>query len=583
MVLAKMHNILVSSGKVLQAPPSSSDLLPNSGESSSSQDVQSTAVGPTAGNALTRYKPGKADIFLLGITIVIGGEYFDWNGGVQAGAFSFIIAYFLIGVGYLLLTCCIAEINGALPFAGGAYGLARCTLGFYPAFMIGCCDITEYIVYVSASVISFAELIVGAAPSLAPYHPLTWAIFYVAALAITIKGDRVFWIVSGLLGVLSIFFLVLFCFGSLPYVNFSKYAAIPDYEFIGGFRGFMLALPHAAWFFVGIEALSLACDQIDAPKKVIPVAQLSCISIVFVTGVMVVFVTLSLAPGVVDLPTNDIPFNLGFTQFLGISNESSALLSLPGAFGTAFGFMWAYGKLIAALSTSKLLFPVFARTTASSNTPYNALLIGSAWSYALCILVYFLPQVGDSFVGICMLSAAMSYSGQCIGYIALKRNYRNIKSSEFRSPFGIAGAICSLLVWILMATTLLTIHDDGGIDAMGFALIVIFYTLFYFCYARKRQTFSPQENKIMLVAHVTKFNIKKVANRQNRRQRKGSGSSSHAGNGTETSLSERARNALKERLSFSAKSSGSRKLIPVSPLSVTSTGSAKLLSPAPKP
>ncbi|KAE9006642.1 hypothetical protein PR003_g12764 [Phytophthora rubi] len=567
-----MRNVLVSSSKILPSPPPSSGHLPNSGESSSSLDVQSTVVGPTAGSTSTRYKPGKVDIFLLGITIVIGGQYFDWNEGFQSGTYSFIIAYLVIGVGYLLLTCCIAEINGALPFAGGAYGLARCTLGFYPAFMIGCCDATEYIVYVSASVISFAELMVEAAPSLEPYHPLIWALFYVAALAITIRGDRVFWLASGLLGVLSILFLVLFCLGSLPYVNFAAHAAVPHFEFIGGVRGFMLALPHAAWFFVGIEALSLACDQIDAPKKVIPTAQLSCIATSFVTGLLVVFVTVSLAPGIVDIPTNQIPFNLGFTRFLSISNEHAALLSLPGAFGTAFGFMWAYGKLIASLSTSRLLLPFCAKTTARANTPYNALLIGSAWSYALCLLVYFVPQVGESFTGVCMLSAAMSYTGQCIGYIALKRNYRNIMSSEFRSPFGIAGAFGSLLVWILMAASLLTVHDDGGIDAMGFTVVVLLFTALYFCYARKRQTFSPQENKIMLVAHVTKFNINKVAaKRQHRHLQKGSSSS---GNGADASL--------KTRFSFFKKSSGSTRLVSVAPLSTRSTGSSKTFLSSPK-
>ncbi|GMF41225.1 unnamed protein product [Phytophthora fragariaefolia] len=575
-----MRNVFVSSNRVLQSPQPSSENKLNSGQSSSSMDLPSTAVGPTAGNTTARYKPGKLDIFWLGITIVIGGQYFNWNEGFQAGIYSFIIAFFTIGVGYLLLTCCIAEINGALPFAGGAYGLARCTLGFYPAFMIGCCDTTEYIVYVSASVISFAELMVEAAPSLEPYHPLIWAIFYVAALAITIRGDRVFWFVSGSLGVVSLIFLLLFCLGSLPYVSFAKYAAVPDYEYIGGVRGFVLALPHAAWFFVGIEALSLACDQIDAPKKVIPLAQLSCISTVFMTGVMIIFVTVSLAPGVADLPTNEIPFNLGFTQFLGISNEYGALLSLPGAFGTAFGFMWAYGKLIAALSTSRLLLPFCSKTTQNSNTPCNALLVGSAWSYALCLLVYFVPQVGDSFTGVCMLSAAMSYSGQCIGYIALKRNYKNIKSSEFLSPFGIAGAFCSLLLWLLMAFSLLTVHDDKGIDAIGFTVVVVLFTVFYFCYARKRQTFSPQENKIMLAAHVTKFNIKKVANRQNRHQKKGSSGSSHNGNRTETSLSERARNAVKARLSFK-KSSGSTRMISVNPFSTSSTSSGKLVPVSP--
>ncbi|GMF27710.1 unnamed protein product [Phytophthora lilii] len=193
MVLAKMRSVVVSSNKIAQVPPSG-DHDPSSDKEQGSRDPQAAAAGPAVAIAPT----------------------------------SFIIAYFLIGIGYLLLTCCIAEINGALPFAGGAYGLARCTLGFYPAFMIGCCDTTEYIVYVSVSVITFAELMVEAAPSLEPYHPLIWTLFYVAALLITIKGDRVFWTINYVLGVLSLVFLLLFCFGSLPYVTLVNTLRCPN-------------------------------------------------------------------------------------------------------------------------------------------------------------------------------------------------------------------------------------------------------------------------------------------------------------------------------------------------------------------
>jgi ethanolamine permease len=276
---------------------------------------------------------------------------------------------------------------------------------------------------------------------------------------------------------------------------------------------------------------------------------------------MVLFVSASLPPGVAQVASIEVLYDM-----FQIPHHYAALLSLPAAFATSFGFMWAYGKLIAALSTSRLLFPFCAKTTKEGNTPYNALLIGSAFSYGLCLVVFFVPEVGESFTGVCMLSASMSYAGQCVGYIALKKNYRNIKSSAFKSPFGIAGAFVSLLIWLLMAASLLTVHDDGGVDAIGFALIVILFTVFYFGYARKRQTFSPQENKIMLVAHVTKFNIKKVAANRQQRHHKVSGSSG------DSSLSEMARKVKKSvsPFSFATKSSNSTRVVSVNPLSTGS-------------
>lgn len=154
--------------------PSTVQILP------SGEKAAAPANGPSADNTI-KYRHGKLDIFLLGITIVIGGQYFCWNEGINAGIYSFLIGYFLIATAYITLCSCTAEITGALPFAGGSYGLARCTLGFYPAFMVGCCEALEYIAYVSASVISFVDLIVDAAPSLDAYSPLLWALFYVSS------------------------------------------------------------------------------------------------------------------------------------------------------------------------------------------------------------------------------------------------------------------------------------------------------------------------------------------------------------------------------------------------------------------
>ena len=61
---------------------------------------------------------------------MIGGQYFAWNVGLEAGFGSLLIGTLLMGTAYIALVYCIMETTSALPFAG-AFGLARCTLGFY--------------------------------------------------------------------------------------------------------------------------------------------------------------------------------------------------------------------------------------------------------------------------------------------------------------------------------------------------------------------------------------------------------------------------------------------------------------------
>jgi hypothetical protein len=58
------------------------------------------------------------DLWALGITTALGGHYYLWNAGLAAGFGSLIISVFLIASAYGCLLLCMAELSGALPFAG---------------------------------------------------------------------------------------------------------------------------------------------------------------------------------------------------------------------------------------------------------------------------------------------------------------------------------------------------------------------------------------------------------------------------------------------------------------------------------
>ncbi|KAF1327290.1 putative transporter, partial [Globisporangium splendens] len=465
-----------------------------------------TEPGTRAANGLIRvYPPSKWDIWMLGITIVIGGQYFSWNAGLAAGLYSYLIAYFLVASAYITLCCCTSEITGALPFTGGAYGLSRCTLGFFPGFIIGCCEALEYIAYVAASVVSLTQMIIQAAPILAGLEPAIALVFYLSALCLHIRGDRAFWVSNVVIGSLSLAIVLLFCVGALPYVNFAKYAAAdPNLHFVNGVAGFMKVLPLAAWFFVGVEALSLASDQVTQPNITIPFAQIACVLTLFVTGVVVFFVSVSLPPGIAALPTELVPFNNCFEPLFRISCSTATILSIPATYATAFGFMWCYGKLIAAMAQSRLLPPILA--TKSGTARYVGISAGSLVSYSVCLLVHFVPDVEDYMVTICLTSAFLSYFGQCVGYISLKRKYKNIKSSSFTNPFGMGGAMYSMMFWALGLVAIAAFQGNGGVEIGTFVAVIALLTTYYFGYARKHQTFSDEENRILLVAHVMKFN-----------------------------------------------------------------------------
>jgi ethanolamine permease len=204
------------------------------------------------------------DMWCLGMTIVVGGQYFSWNAALGAGFGSCIIVMLLIGSAYACLCMCNAELTSSMPFAGGAYGLARVSLGLLPGFVVGCCETVEYIVYVSSAALSLGTMIQEASHVDANLTPIFCLIFYFVSTSMNIIGGRMFWYLNAVIGVVSLLLVLIYCFGSLKWVdaaNLTDPRTTGHTEramFIGGMRSFMAVLPLGGWMYVGVEALNLA-------------------------------------------------------------------------------------------------------------------------------------------------------------------------------------------------------------------------------------------------------------------------------------------------------------------------------------
>jgi amino acid permease len=66
----------------------------------------------------SKLKLGVFDLWALGISTALGGQYYLWNAGLVTGFGGLIVGFFLIASAYGCLLMCMAELSGALPFAG---------------------------------------------------------------------------------------------------------------------------------------------------------------------------------------------------------------------------------------------------------------------------------------------------------------------------------------------------------------------------------------------------------------------------------------------------------------------------------
>jgi hypothetical protein len=139
------------------------------------------------------------DLWILGMSTAIGGHFYQWNVAFIAGFGSYVIAYFIILSGYAMLALCMAELSSALPFAGGAYGITRVTLGVIPGFLVGCFDSYQSIFNGLYNTLAMGIIIAVATgtPTVtgtdAKWLPLYWFLIYSSYMIVQIIGGKWMW------------------------------------------------------------------------------------------------------------------------------------------------------------------------------------------------------------------------------------------------------------------------------------------------------------------------------------------------------------------------------------------------------
>jgi amino acid transporter len=410
----------------------------------------------------------------------------------------------------------MSEMTSTLPFAGGPYGLTRCSMGFYFGFLIGCCEAIQYIVYVSSSVLTFGQMFLEIFPDVT--YPQTksciWLLVFFVSSILQLQVGRVFWRFNLVLAIVSLLIVVIYVLGTLAFVDYTT-PVPPDQHFIGGFSTFMQYLPWAAWFYVGIEALNTTCKLLKDPKTVIPGGQIPSMLTLLLCAFPVFFVAVYLNPTSImlddGLKSQLACFNpgirqffflshlvlLGFMKMFGLTRQQAMILSFPATFATIYGFILAYSNVISGLASSKLLPHIL-------QNPAYANIAGSVIGFFICFLVDYTETVSQCFL-ICIMFGFMAYTSQCIGYIYLRNNFKHLNRS-YRSPLGIPGAVYSMCIWILNLIALLFFQDDYLPIAVT-AVIIAVLTLLYYGYARHHQQFSEDERKLLFFVHIAMSKI----------------------------------------------------------------------------
>ncbi|MDX1981117.1 MAG: amino acid permease [Bryobacteraceae bacterium] len=446
---------------------------------------------PATHTSLTR-SAGWVHLWALGVGGVISGNYFGWQTGLLAGGFGgLFLATVIIAVMYVCLVFSIAELSAALPDAGGFYNFTRAAFGKDRAFLNGLTDAIEYVTTPAVIVAGIA----GYMRALLPQTPewIWWLAFYAFFVAINVMGAALTFRVSMAItalaaAVLIFFYAAALLTGSFAWSNALNVAPDPGATAFlpKGWYGVFAALPYAVWFYLAIEQLPLSAEESYDVERDMPRALKWGIVTLLLLSLGTLIVNSGVGPGAKGIGESNAPLEAGFRAVFPSRATSAtlSLISLTGLIASFHSIIYAYGRLLFALSRAGYL-PSILAALSPRRTPHVALIGGGAAGLALCWLAQqYSASVGAALLNMAVFGALLSYILVLVSFLRLRQEQPDLRR-PYRSPLGAAGAVVGILLALvcLAATFAIPAFRPGVAGAAVFIGVMLAY---YWLYRRNR-------------------------------------------------------------------------------------------------
>ncbi|MEK3935419.1 ethanolamine permease [Sporosarcina sp. FSL W7-1349] len=437
------------------------------------------------------------NLWVIGVGIVISGNYFGWNFGLStSGYVGMLIAVGVMAVMYTFMAFGISELSTALPFAGGPYSFARRAMGPFVGFITGVGVVLQYVIAAPVVAIGIGAYINFLFPTVNPI--VSAAVMYVFFMVIHIIGVKEYARLEAILVFIALALLVLMYFVGLPQIRVENlFGGEGEAMIPGGIKGIWAALPFAMWLFLAIEMLPMLSEETRDAKKDMPKGILSGMFTLVILSVLTTTVAIGLS-GFNQLSTAEDPLPAAIAAAYGNTYWLAQLLAsigLVGLIASFSGVILAYSRQVFSLSRAGYLPAVFSKLHPTRRTPYMAIIIPGF--IGLILVATFNP---DDLILIATFGALISYISMNLSLIILRRKEPNL-ARPYRAPlFPFMPIVSMVLACIALFASFFANLPFFFISITVFAVAIIYY----FVWARHNiNTDAPEEQ----FSHVEELEI----------------------------------------------------------------------------
>jgi ethanolamine permease len=482
----------------------------------------------------SKYYANSYQVIAFALLGSLSNIYSLWNVVVGRGLGVEIIFSVIFGLCYLMFYFCVSELTSTFPFAGGSYALARCTLGFFPGYLVGCLEAFLYILCLGLFNAGIANDITIAFPETKSSLIIFVVLIFLIQFGLC-SSKRVLWWSVTAIAACTLAINITFVFGTIRYIHFQRYAYSTEEAaddnvvyngvddnfsslhtvantgakslIVGSGLKIFRTIPAGVCYFAGPEFLNYACDDVRHPRTQIPMAQMVGASIMLVFNIIVPILACSMHPGTMGMAKQMNPLLPSLAQVFGLSRGHALCLELPGLFGYCLCLCYALSKLTCSLAESCLFPAYFAQRREATDVPMRAMALGQV----LAFISIFFPAMVDitwllQWPNIIAILLIVIDSTQLLGYVVLRFKLARFPRI-FVSPFGVYGAIIAFCAFVLSFVASVGFQSESLTSDIVILVFLVIMTAFYFNVAKYFQEFSTIEKAVMLPVHTEILNV----------------------------------------------------------------------------
>ena len=479
--------------------------------------MNKTTNSDSGESANSRKKPelertlGPFTLWGLGVGYVIGGEYFGWNLGLDAGgSLGMLVAFVIVTLLYVTFVFSYAEMACAVPKAGGVFDYALLGLGNFWAYVSGMAQVVEFLFAPPALAMAVGSYLAPVLPSTLGLSPKMLAILSLALVTvINFKGVKQAAAFELVIAIVASLGLVLFAYLVIPAYETRKFLAD---SWPNGWLGVFQAVPFAIWFYLGIEGLANVAEESRNPSRDIPRGFGAAMFTLILLAAMVMLLSVGVAgwQGVVfnraDLKgsaetgwqiaegavKSDSPLTLAMDFVVPAGSWGSLLfqgMTLFGLVSSLNALTLGSGRAILEMGRSRYLPSVLGNVHRRNHTPANALIFNFIIGTIALILLDTAKLITWSALGACMI-----YILSIPALFGLRKKHPNL-NRPFVTPFyPQMPAIAFLLsIFCFVAMIIGNLNEPGAFSSifnyctviMEFALFWILAIISYFLLVRR--------------------------------------------------------------------------------------------------